>query len=463
MQKHGERSGTMQARVLHRGGESSLAELRLALVTDAGGEVLFTVHFFTPVKDRVPATPPLQAPAPIPASAEASLPVPSSHTQTQALLLLSTDMHGRIAEWSEDATERFGYNADEIVRRGLHVLFRPSDATGFYSDLLALDTSVVGEATPVEWTFFHKTEGRQQGPFFIQKEEENGLSVSLLEEVTVISPVPSASAPDSGDAQDGTEAAASPVPETASEQPRTLAPVKPTPEDLSRERLLLGEAHHRVKNHLQIITSMLNLQMSTLHNDEARDALRSSQNRVRSIAALHQHLFQLATGDSADFKTFATGLIAHLRECYQVPEDRVSLQLDVPDRPVPEEWLMPLSLSLNEMVSNAFKHAYPDHRGGAMRVTLTWNDEEGELTVTDDGAGLPAGFTHHDSTGLGLKILRVFAGQIGGEVHIHSDPGEGAVFQLKFPGTSAGAEQKPDAEPAPESKGASENEAAIEA
>jgi two-component sensor histidine kinase len=88
------------------------------------------------------------------------------------------------------------------------------------------------------------------------------------------------------------------------------------------------------------------------------------------------------------------------------------------------------------MVSNAFKHAFPGRREGSIRVTLTWDEHEGELTVVDNGVGMPAGFTHHDSPGLGLKILRVFAGQIGGEVKIHNGSGEGTVFQLDFPGVS---------------------------
>jgi two-component sensor histidine kinase len=94
---------------------------------------------------------------------------------------------------------------------------------------------------------------------------------------------------------------------------------------------------------------------------------------------------------------------------------------------------MPLALSLNEMVSNAFKHAFPNRREGSMRVTLSWEGQEGELAVEDDGVGLPDGFVHHDSTGLGMKILRVFAGQMGGEVKIQGAPNEGALFQLAFP------------------------------
>lgn len=419
MQEHGERSVTIKVRVIRRSGDSFPAELRLAAVMDSGGQALFTVHFFSPIKEEPPTT--------------AASPVASApHASTHALLLLTADANGRINSWSDDACERFGYGESEVMGRGLHTLFRPSDATGFYADILALDTCGKEEARPVAWAFFHKTQGRQSGPFLVQRVGDTGLALSLLEEITVLSPTHPVEqgAPPAPTVE---QPQATPADDPPPAQPRNPVPVKPSAGELSRERLLLGETHHRVKNHLQIITSMLSLQMSTLHNDEARDALRSSQNRVRSIAALHQHLYHLATGAADDFQAFAAGLIAHLRECYQVTEERVQLQLHLPDKAVPEEWLMPLALSLNEMISNAFKHAFTDRRRGNMRVALSWDDQMGELTVVDDGAGLPAGFTHHDSAGLGLKILRVFAGQLGGEVKIHSAPGQGAVFQLLFP------------------------------
>lgn len=432
MQDRDERNATIRIRVVQRDGETSAADLRLALVTDAGGQLLFSVHFFIPVVE----TPALGS---------------SGRSKTQSLLLLTTDVHGRIQEWNDDASERFGYDPSEVIGRGLHNLFRPSDSTAFHNQILALEMKGRSTTHHVEWIFYHKTDGRQSGPFVVERLSENGLAIKLSEEITVMSPLSAAAATASASAApafapaperstlEDILAASSPFDEAPATSIPPVSSAKPTPSELSREKLLLGETHHRVKNHLQIITSMLNLQMSTLHNDEARDALRSSQNRVRSIAALHQHLFQLTTGETADFRAFAVGLIEHLRECYQVSADRVLLQLDVPDQPVPEEWLMPLALSLNEMVSNAFKHAFPNRREGCMRVALSWDDQEGELTVVDDGVGLPAGFTHHDSAGLGLKILRVFAGQIGGEVKIHSAPRQGAVFQLKFPVASGTA------------------------
>jgi PAS domain S-box-containing protein len=413
MQEQGARSEQIPVQVVHRDGYSFPVNLRLSIVPDATGQTMFTVHFFTPAAD----------------ANGISAGMEMRRTRTDTSVLLSTDTHGRITVWSPEAQERFGFEESEVLGRGLHTLFRPSDATDFYAELLAIRETSKEPTKVVEWTFFHKTEGRQTGPFIIQLDGGTDLSVVLLEELTVLAPP---AAPESAP-EPVTQPAA---PEQSTGIASSPTPLKPSGEELKRERLLLGETHHRVKNHLQIITSMLNLQMSTLHQEDAREALRSSQNRVRSIAALHQHLFQLVTGDAADFRAFAEGLISHLRECYQVDESRVSLQLNLPDQPVPEEWLMPLALALNEMVSNAFKHAFPDGQKGSMRVEFAWDNAQAELTVVDDGIGMPTGPAQHDSTGLGLKILRVFAGQLGGEIRTHSAPGQGTVFQLRFPSTA---------------------------
>ncbi len=393
----------------------------------------------------------------------------------QPVMLLTTDVHGRISAWTGEAEGRFGYTEAEAAGRSLHTLFRPSDATGFAGEIGALREAARHD---VLWTYYHRNAGRQEGAFTVQPSEDGALSLVLLEQRMVEArrteaasadepaaleeeppppfldemelpeelpivpallledpqpPAPGALEPEAGLLQEVAQEPASP--DDAATAPLAPAPARPTTQELQRERLLLGETHHRVKNHLQIITSMLNLQMSTLHNEEARDALRSSQNRVRSIAALHQHLYLLTSGETADFHAFATGLIKHLRECYHVTDERVPLDLTIPGKALPEEWLMPLALALNEMVSNAFKHAFPDDRAGFMTVSLSWDDREGRLCVADDGTGLPEDFTQQDHPGMGLKILRVFAGQLGGEVR--TSPGDvngaGVSFELVFP------------------------------
>jgi len=203
--------------------------------------------------------------------------------------------------------------------------------------------------------------------------------------------------------------------------------------DLEREKLLLTETHHRIKNHLQIISSLLNMQINGVSDQNAREALRSSQNRVRAIAALHQHLYQIALGRGDTFSDFTRDLVSHLRECYATTADQISVRLEIQEGPVQPEWLMPLALTLNEALSNAFEHAFLHGRQGQITATLGYVQSCGELTITDDGLGLPTGFNPSEAPGLGLKILAVFAEQMRGQLFVQGSPDVGTEVKLRFP------------------------------
>ncbi len=416
----GDLSTNVSVEVLHKSGAVIPANLRLASVPDVQGAPATSVNFFQVEKPPVPVAVEavrvvVDEPEPEPQHAPE---IPAPPVPVPSVLLMSTDFHGRVLVWSESAEERFGLSAGDVTGRGLHTFFRPSDATGFYAELS--DLVEKGESQTVEWFFTHPVNGRVSASFVVQPNETSGMSVNVLT-------VPSVEAAPAALPDEFTSAAAAENAEVKS------APSQPSADELKRERLILGETHHRMKNHLQIITSMLNLQLSTLQHEDAREALRSSQNRVRSIAGLHQHLYSLAVGEVGGFKDFAAQLIGHLRECYDVTPERVALEMELPEGPVSEEWLMPLALSLNEMISNAFKHAYPEGRTGRMKVGLLLGEGSGELLVKDDGAGLPSDFESAHFPGLGMKILRVFAGQLGGEVQVQGAPGQGAEFKLRFP------------------------------
>ncbi|MFZ4767729.1 MAG: PAS domain S-box protein, partial [Roseimicrobium sp.] len=354
LHEQGERSAEAEVRILHREGYTFPVNLRLSVVPDAAGQPIFTIHYFSPLPEP-------------PAAPSVATPTEARHVESHTSLLLSTDVHGRIAAWTDEAQERFGFDAAEMLGRGLHTLFRPSDPTGFYTELLQVVGNDLDQPQAAQWTYSHKTDGRQTGPFLVQR-LAGGPSINLLEELMVLTPVAATL-----HAPEPEFSIAAPAPHGARLVQAPLSePVRPSLEELKRERILLGETHHRVKNHLQIITSMLTLQMSTLHNEDAREALRSSQNRIRAIASLHQHLFKLVTEGAGEFRTFLAELIGHLRACYDIAETQVRVQIHLPDKPVPEEWLMPLALAINEMVSNAFKHAFPAHRRGSMSVELNW-------------------------------------------------------------------------------------------
>jgi two-component sensor histidine kinase len=203
--------------------------------------------------------------------------------------------------------------------------------------------------------------------------------------------------------------------------------------DLEREKLMLSETHHRIKNHLQIISSLLNMQINGVSDQHARDALRSSQNRVRAIAALHQHLYQLALGSEGTFSDFTRELIQHLRECYEVPQEQIAVGLSIQDGCIDPEWLMPLALALNEALSNSFEHAFPHGRKGSVTATLRYSGDLGELIIRDDGIGLPVDFHPAESPGLGLKILAVFADQMRGQLFVQGAPDQGSEIKLRFP------------------------------
>lgn len=441
------RSGGPQAealgvRIRRTDGTLSAAVLNLAVVPDAHGDPHCTIHFFmpapeeTPVQETTACVVPLEQPG---GDAAVTL---EPLTEIVISELLATDASGRIISWTQHAQEIFDFDADTAVGRPLHLLFRPSDATGFFS-LLAQQS-----ATPDEFFehCFFGAQGRGIMSFSVQAREDGGFSLQLRREVRLM---PCMTAPE-GEALPAADhgpvcADAAQVLKTTCRMPgaKAFQVVSPSSHrwplvDLEREKLMLSETHHRIKNHLQIISSLLNMQMNEVSDQDARDALRSSQNRVRAIAALHQHLHQLALGGGGTFSDFTRDLIQHLRDCYEVPEDQIAVGLVIQDSAIDPEWLMPLALALNEALSNSFEHAFPHGRHGSITATLRYAGDTGEMVIRDDGIGLPADFHPGDSAGLGLKILAVFAEQMRGQLFVQGAPDHGTEIKLRFPMTDAG-------------------------
>jgi two-component sensor histidine kinase len=113
--------------------------------------------------------------------------------------------------------------------------------------------------------------------------------------------------------------------------------------------------------------------------------------------------------------------------------------LEIQQGSVEPEWLMPLALTLNEALSNAFEHAFPHGRTGQITATLRYAQSSGELVISDDGIGLPSGFHPGDSNGLGLKILAVFADQMRGQLFVQGSPDQGTEIKLRFPLATSGS------------------------
>lgn len=420
--KHsGKQSEALGIRVRRTDGTYADAVLHLAAVLDAQGEVHCTVHY---LQEATPA--PAEAPVieKSRASAPGAEPVAAPVAGPNRLRLLSADPNGRVRSWSEQAEQLFEIKAGEAIGRPLHLFFRPSDATGFFAELLQQSAS---PETAVERPLYG-SHGRQGHAKTLVRQAPSGGFEMFVE-------APGSSAP----------AAAPAPPVTVVNPQRSVAyqVVSPSSDrwpvfNLERENLLLTETHHRIKNHLQIISSLLNLQINGVSDPDARDALRCGQNRVRAIAALHQHLYQVALGKGDTFSDFARDLVGHLRECYEVPAHRVHVRLEIAEAHVQAEWLMPLALTLNEALSNCFEHAFPHDRQGQITVSLSYAAAGGELVISDDGTGLPRGYDPGEGNGLGLKILAVFAEQMRGQLFVRGTADEGTEIKLRFPLAATG-------------------------
>jgi PAS domain S-box-containing protein len=201
---------------------------------------------------------------------------------------------------------------------------------------------------------------------------------------------------------------------------------------LKEKDVLLGEVHHRVKNNLQIIHSLLDLQSSRISDEGVIDLLRDSQNRIRSMGLIHQTLYQSKDFAEVDFHRFLDSLVPQLIGSYGVNPDRIALSLEAEQIQLPINAAIPCGLVVNELISNAMKHAFPDGRRGGIAVKL-FEEPNGKavLSVSDNGIGIPDDIDLSNTSTLGLQLVTLLSDQLGGEISMRrSDPTE---FVLRFP------------------------------
>jgi PAS domain S-box-containing protein len=201
---------------------------------------------------------------------------------------------------------------------------------------------------------------------------------------------------------------------------------------LKEKDILLGEIHHRVKNNLQIIYSLLNLQSARITDPAALELLRDSQNRVHSMALIHQTLYGSKDFARVDFALFIDTLLPALIRSYSVDANRIAIHVDVEPVRLPIDIAVPCGLVVNELITNAFRHAFRDRDHGKIRVALTRQlGNEALLSVSDDGIGLPEDLDIPKTETLGLQLVELLAGQMDGTLSIHrSNP---THFALRFP------------------------------
>ncbi|MCA9959358.1 MAG: HAMP domain-containing protein [Anaerolineales bacterium] len=203
---------------------------------------------------------------------------------------------------------------------------------------------------------------------------------------------------------------------------------------LAEKEVLLKEIHHRVKNNLQIISSLLNLQMERLNDSYTTSVFEDSKNRVRSMALIHEKLYQSQNLARIDFAEYVANLTHYLARTYHA--DQIRLQLSLEQVYLGIDTAVPCGLILNELVSNAFKHAFTHQQSGHVCIKLRQNEAaQVTLAVGDDGVGLPADFDSSHVDSLGLQLVHNLTKQLGGTLTILDHDDDFAlvtIFKLTF-------------------------------
>ncbi|MDW3192027.1 MAG: histidine kinase dimerization/phosphoacceptor domain -containing protein [Cytophagales bacterium] len=203
-----------------------------------------------------------------------------------------------------------------------------------------------------------------------------------------------------------------------------------------QKEILLKEIHHRVKNNLQVISSLLSLQSHNIQDQTALSAVKEGQNRVKSIALIHQKLYQHEDISRVDFYEYVTELIHHLRATFRTTSE-VDIIVNTHDLTLDIDTAVPLGLIVNELVSNSFKYAFEGKEEGKISIELSSADESEErllMSVADDGIGIPSEVDIDQTDSLGLKLVRMLCTQLDGDMTYSN--GNGSRFDLTLSNTS---------------------------
>jgi two-component sensor histidine kinase/CheY-like chemotaxis protein len=199
---------------------------------------------------------------------------------------------------------------------------------------------------------------------------------------------------------------------------------------LREKVVLLQEVHHRVKNNLQIICGLLNMQSAAVDDPRVASALEESQKRIHSMAMIHEMLYSSRSLDDINFAEYISLLSAEVSHSYSLDPIRIRLTFELEPVYLKIDQAIPCGLILNELLSNAFKHAFPNGRSGEIRISLRKQDSRIRLAIEDTGVGLPESRPQSEVQTLGLRIVDILSRQLDGSTEITSN--SGLQFVLKF-------------------------------
>lgn len=203
-------------------------------------------------------------------------------------------------------------------------------------------------------------------------------------------------------------------------------------ESLHEKNILLKEIHHRVKNNLQIISSLLNLQSNYLSDDDSKTLFKETQNRIKTLALVHEKLYKSEDIEYVDISEYIKSIVSFLSYSYN--KEYIDVKYDFSDEKLERfdvEKAIPCGLIINEIVSNSFKYAFPKVFQGEVKVTLSKEHKTYVMNVEDNGVGLPENVDFENSESLGMELIYSLVEQLEGEIKVNCK--KGTKYQITFP------------------------------
>jgi two-component sensor histidine kinase len=205
-----------------------------------------------------------------------------------------------------------------------------------------------------------------------------------------------------------------------------------------REDIVISEIQHRVKNHLQVIISLINLQLARTGDQDVVRPLEATLSRVKAIAALHERSYATPDFATIHMGPYLNDLMRDVSQTYD-PKGRINVNIETADLALDTHHAIPVALISNELAVNAFQHAFPNGGSGSVSLRLTYSDspqEEGEggavLEISDDGVGLPDQFNIQTADSMSCELIRILASQLRAKLDVNTGP-VGTSYRITFP------------------------------
>jgi PAS domain S-box-containing protein len=323
-------------------------------------------------------------------------------TTTAKDAIIMIDEKGRTSFWNPAAEEIFGYAKEEVINKELHLFILPERYLADHQKMMRI-FSDTGKVPAVGQTV-ELTVRKKDGTEFPVE-----LSLSAIQLKGKWNAV--------GIARDITR-------RKESEQEMLAS--------LREKELLLREIHHRVKNNMQIISSLLSLQSILVKDKKDVEMLKDSQNRIRSMSLIHEKLYKSKNLAHINMNDYIRDLTSQIIQFYRNVSAKIALKLEAEDIWLGIDTAIPCGLIINEMVSNSLKHAFPENRKGEIRITFQKTDnDEIIMRVKDNGVGLPGDLDFRNTRTLGLQLVSTLAeSQLQGKIELNRD--EGTEFIIGF-------------------------------